>query len=125
MKINIEFNSWDELCKFLACANADRMPEDIVAEEPAKVEEPKKAEKKKTEKKEEAPAKVEKKAEPEKEAVDEELLPKVRKALSAVNKRTGKNTAKEWIKELGYDSLSGVSDPEHLKSLLAKAQEAL
>lgn len=122
MKINIEFNSWDELCKFLACANADRMPEDIVAEEPAKVEEPKKVEKKKAEKpKKEDP----KKAEPEKEAVDEELLPKVRKALSAVNKKTGKNTAKEWIKELGYDSLSGVSDPEHLKSLLAKAQEAL
>ena len=122
MKINIEFNSWDELCKFLACANADRMPEDIVAEEPAKVEELKKVEKKKAEKpKKEDP----KKAEPEKEAVDEELLPKVRKALSAVNKKTGKNTAKEWIKELGYDSLSGVSDPEHLKSLLAKAQGAL
>ena len=122
MKINIEFNSWDELCKFLACANADRMPEDIVAEEPAKVEELKKVEKKKAEKpKKEDP----KKAEPEKEAVDEELLPKVRKALSAVNKKTGKNTAKEWIKELGYDSLSGVSAPEHLKSLRAKAQGAL
>ena len=44
--------------------------------------------------------------------------------LSALNKKTGENTAKELIAEFNADKLTGVA-LDDLPALMAKAQEAL
>ena len=49
----------------------------------------------------------------------------VRKLLTKVNKQTGKNQAKEWIKNLGHDSLTEVEELDDLKALKALAEEEL
>lgn len=53
---------------------------------------------------EEAPAP----AKEEKPRLDESLRVEARKALADLNKRTGKNTAKEILKGLGFNSLKEV-----------------
>ena len=41
------------------------------------------------------------------------------------DKQTGKNQAKEWIKNLGHDSLTEVEELDDLKALKALAEEEL
>ena len=74
-------------------------------------------EEKKTKKQAEAPA-------PAAEKIDESYRVKVRSVLSALNKKTGENTAKELIAEFNADKLTGVA-LDDLPALMAKAQEAL
>lgn len=74
-------------------------------------------EEKKTKKQAEAPA-------PATEKIDESYRVKVRNVLSALNKKTGENTAKELIAEFNADKLTGVA-LDDLPALMAKAQEAL
>jgi hypothetical protein len=74
-------------------------------------------EEKKTKKQAEAPA-------PATEKIDESYRVKVRSVLSALNKKTGENTAKELIAEFNADKLTGVA-LDDLPALMAKAQEAL
>lgn len=64
--------------------------------------------------KEEAPA-----AEEEVSIVD------VRKLLRLVNKKTGENTAKNWISEEGFETLADVKDPDVLQRLSKKAEEVI
>ena len=49
----------------------------------------------------------------------------MRKLLTKVNKTTGKNQAKEWIKNLGHDSLEDVVDEDELTTLKQLAEETL
>lgn len=76
---------------------------------------------------------VEKQAEKpkkEKKAKEPEEAPKVdavevRKLLTKVNKAAGKNMAKEWIAELGHETLTDVTEADELTQLKAKAEEYL
>lgn len=148
MKITVEFNSLQELDEFcngvvIAPGLAQKAREEN-AQQPQ--EEPKKAEaKKSTPKKAEAqeeakteasevPFEEEKggivpqKAEPKKEAVPDvaKLQVEVRKMLAQVNKKTGANTASQWIKELtSVEKLTEVQSADELMALKAKAEEVL
>ena len=54
------------------------------------------------------------------------LKVEVRKMLAQVNKKTGSNTASQWIKELtSVEKLTEVEDAEELLALKAKAEEVL
>ena len=148
MKITVEFNSLDEISEFQKLYVAgNNIVEDFIKEEVSKrmpkaaqeeASEPKKDKKAGTKK----PEKVEK--EPEngtdeaesgteaeetgtaEEKVDVDALKvEVRKLLTKVNKQTGKNQAKEWIKNLGHDSLTEVEELDDLKALKALAEEEL
>lgn len=148
MKITVEFNSLDEISEFQKLYVAgNNILEDFIKEEVSKrmpkaaqeeASEPKKDKKAGTKK----PEKVEK--EPEngtdetdsgtkaeetgtaEEKVDVDALKvEVRKLLTKVNKQTGKNQAKEWIKNLGHDSLTEVEELDDLKALKALAEEEL
>ena len=148
MKITVEFNSLDEIGEFQRVYVAgNSILEDFIKEEVSKrmpkaaeeeASEPKKDKKAGTKK----PEKVEK--EPEngtdeaesgteaeetgtaEEKVDVDALKvEVRKLLTKVNKQTGKNQAKEWIKNLGHDSLTEVDELDDLKALKALAEEEL
>ena len=148
MKITVEFNSLDEISEFQRVYVAgNSILEDFIKEEVSKrmpkaaeeeASEPKKDKKAGTKK----PEKVEK--EPEngtdeadsgtkaeetgtaEEKVDVDALKvEVRKLLTKVNKQTGKNQAKEWIKNLGHDSLTEVEELDDLKALKALAEEEL
>ena len=55
----------------------------------------------------------------------EKLKVEVRKLLTKVNKQTGKNQAKEWIANLGHDSLTDVEDADDLLALKGLAEEVL
>lgn len=148
MKITVEFNSLDEISEFQRVYVAgNSILEDFIKEEVSKrmpkvaeeeASEPKKDKKagtKKPEKVEKEPEKVEK--EPEngtdeadsgtaEEKVDADALKvEVRKLLTKVNKQTGKNQAKEWIKNLGHDSLTEVEELDDLKALKDLAEEEL
>ena len=149
MKITVEFNSVDEISEFQKIYVAgNNIIEDFVdeavrkhlkaAEAPntenpkPKKEKPAPAEDKKadedlpfTEKKEEEPAPVEEKAEEPKKKDLTEFKVEVRKLLTKVNKTTGKNQAKEWIKNLGHDSLEDVVDEDELTTLKQLAEETL
>ena len=59
------------------------------------------------------------------QAVTEDFRVEVRKALAALNKKTGQNTAKAMIKEMGVETgkLSDVA-LEDLPALMQKAKEA-
>ena len=81
--------------------------------------EAKEAAEKKAKKQAEAPAPA-----PAAEKIDESYRVKVRSVLSALNKKTGENTAKELIAEFNADKLTGVA-LDDLPALMAKAQEAL
>ena len=148
MKITVEFNSLDEISEFQKLYVAgNNIIDDFIKEEVSKrmpkaaqeeASEPKKDKKAGTKK----PEKVEK--EPEngtdeaesgteaeetgtaEETVDVDAFKvEVRKLLTKVNKQTGKNQAKEWIKNLGHDSLTEVEELDDLKALKALAEEEL
>lgn len=149
MKITVEFNSLQELDEFcngvvIAPGLAQKAREEN-AQQPQ--EEPKKAEAKKS-----TPKKAEAKEEPKTEASEvpfeeekggivpqkaapakEEEAPdvsklqvEVRKMLAQVNKKTGTNTASQWIKELtSVEKLTEVQSADELMALKTKAEEVL
>lgn len=149
MKITVEFNSLQELDEFcngvvIAPGLAQKAREEN-AQQPQ--EEPKKAEAK-----ESTPKKAEAKEEPktdasevpfeeekggivpqkaapakEEEAPDvSKLQVEVRKMLAQVNKKTGTNTASQWIKELtSVEKLTEVQSADELMALKTKAEEVL
>lgn len=148
MKITVEFNSLDEISEFQRVYVAgNSIIEDFIKEEVSKrmpkaaeeeASEPKKDKKAGTKK----PEKVEKEPENGTEEVEsgteaeetgtagekvdvDALKVEVRKLLTKVNKQTGKNQAKEWIKNLGHDSLTEVDELDDLKALKALAEEEL
>jgi len=61
---------------------------------------------------------------PQENAPEPVKIETVRKALADLNKRTGKNLAKELIGQLGYSRLTDVPQ-ERLPELMAKAGEVL
>ena len=148
MKITVEFNSLQELDEFcngvvIAPGLAQKAREEN-AQQPQ--EEPKKAEAKKS-----TPKKAEAKEEPKTEASEvpfeeekggivpqkvapakeeapdvDKLQVEVRKMLAQVNKKTGTNTASQWIKELtSVEKLTEVQSVDELLALKAKAEEVL
>ena len=148
MKITVELHSLLELDEFcngvvIAPGLAQKAREEN-AQQPQ--EEPKKAEAKKS-----TPKKAEAKEEPKTEAsevpLEEEkggivpqkaapakeeapdvskLQVEVRKMLAQVNKKTGTNTASQWIKELtSVEKLTEVQSADELMALKAKAEEVL
>lgn len=150
MKITVEFNSLQEISDFcggvyiapgLAQAAREEDLAQLAREEDAQpVKEAPKAPdaKKSTPKKETAKNEVSEKAEeaPKQEEapapkadkpVDiESLKVEVRKLLAQVNKKTGSNTASQWIKELtSVEKLTEVESAEELLALKAKAEEVL
>lgn len=148
MKITVEFNSLQELDEFcngvvIAPGLAQKAREEN-AQQPQ--EEPKKAEAKKSTPKStkaqdepkteasEVPFEEEKggivpqKAAPAKEEAPDvsKLQVEVRKMLAQVNKKTGTNTASQWIKELtSVEKLTEVQSADELMALKAKAEEVL
>lgn len=142
MKITVEFNSLQELDEFcngvvIAPGLAQKAREENAQqpqEEPKKAEAkkstPKKAEAKEEPKAEagEAPAEDPVKETPEKEEAPDvsKLQVEVRKMLAQVNKKTGANTASQWIKELtSVEKLTEVQSADELMALKAKAEEVL
>ena len=140
MKITVEFNSLDEIGEFQRVYVAgNSILEDFIKEEVSKrmpkaaeeeASEPKKDKKAGTKKPENGTDEVESGTEAEEtgteETVDVDALKvEVRKLLTKVNKQTGKNQAKEWIKNLGHDSLTEVEELDDLKALKALAEEEL
>lgn len=141
MKITVEFNSLDEISEFQKLYVAgNNIIDDFIKEEVSKrmpkaaqeeASEPKKD--KKVEKEPENGAEevesgteAEEAGTAEEETVDVDALKvEVRKLLTKVNKQTGKNQAKEWIKNLGHDSLTEVEELDDLKALKALAEEEL
>ena len=113
MKISLEFESVREMREFyegvqfvpygeIRNKKPKEPPEKTSATEPKKTEES-------TEK-----------------ALKEEIkIEDIRKLLSVVNKKTGTNTAKEWVKEAGFKSLADITDQKILVDLKAKAEEVL
>ena len=119
MKITVTFDSLDEFEAFKGTAaaapqSAQKPVEELEApkeempwkETPAEAETPKKA------------------AAPAAPAVTEDFRVEVRKALAQLNKKTGRNEAKELIKEFGCSKLTEVK-LEDLPALMEKAQAAL
>lgn len=142
MKITVEFNSLDEISEFQKLYVAgNNIIEDFIKEEVSKrmpkaaqeeASEPKKDKKVGTKKPEngtdeaESGTEAEETGTAEEETVDVDALKvEVRKLLTKVNKQTGKNQAKEWIKNLGHDSLTEVDELDDLKALKALAEEEL
>ena len=128
MEITVKFDNLEEISEFqkIYVAGSDILP-DFIADEVNKyfkehqTETPK--EKLNTEK-----PKVDTKAEApnESEPKDVEALTlKARKLLAKVNKKTGENTAKEWISDKGYDSLTDIESPDILDELITKAEDFL
>lgn len=145
MKITVEFNSLqelDEFCNGVAIAPALAKKVSTSAEpaqEEPKAPEAKKSIPKSTKAQDEAPAKAnvqetEKDARKEEEPTPAEdkqvdtkaLKVEVRKMLAQVNKKTGTNTASQWIKELtSVEKLTEVQSADELMALKAKAEEVL
>lgn len=141
MKITVEFNSLDEISEFQKVYVAgNNILEDFIKEEVSKrmpkaaqeeASEPKKDKKAGTKKPENGTDEAESGTEAEETGTAEEkvdvdaLKVEVRKLLTKVNKQTGKNQAKEWIKNLGHDSLTEVEELDDLKALKALAEEEL
>ena len=132
MRITITFDGIPEMLRYInldkadELVNAAKVYSDIPGNDPApdqfvnvpvKAAEPKDEPEKKTKKQAEVPA-------PATEKIDESYRVKVRSVLSALNKKTGENTAKELIAEFNADKLTGVA-LDDLPALMAKAQEAL
>mgnify|MGYP007101835312 CR=1 FL=1 len=126
MKITVTVDSFEELFKLSEELQKMNLQREIgIASIEGQEEKPKKAEKPE-------PVKVEKPKKEEVEPVKEEetvdvdaLKVEVRKLLTKVNKQTGKNQAKEWIKNLGHDSLTEVEELDDLNALKALAEEEL
>ena len=140
MKITVEFNSLQELDEFcngvaIAPALAKKVSTSTeTAQEAPKAPEAKKSTPKSTKAQDDAPAKAnvqetegEEPAPAEDKQVDTKALKvEVRKMLAQVNKKTGSNTASQWIKELtSVEKLTEVEDAEELLALKAKAEEVL
>lgn len=153
MKITVEFNSLDEISEFQKLyVVGNNIIEDFIKEEvkkqlPTSEKEPKAAQEEASEPKKgkkagtKQPETVEKEPEngtdePESgteaeetgtapEVDTEKLKVEVRKLLTKVNKQTGKNQAKEWITNLGHDSLTDVEDADDLLALKGLAEEVL
>lgn len=140
MKITVEFNSLQELDEFcngvaIAPALAKKVSTSAeTAQEAPKAPEAKKSTPKSTKAQDDAPAKAnvqetegEEPAPAEDKQVDTKALKvEVRKMLAQVNKKTGSNTASQWIKELtSAEKLTEVEDAEELLALKAKAEEVL
>lgn len=148
MKITVEFNSLQELDEFCngvviapglaqkAREENAQQPQEAPKKAEAKKSTPKKAEAQEEAKTEasEVPFEEEKggivpqKAEPKKEAAPDvsKLQVEVRKMLAQVNKKTGTNTASQWIKELtSVEKLTEVQNADELLALKAKAEEVL
>lgn len=139
MKINIEFEGWGELCDFLAQATATPMAQlrtsfeigDKVVEEAVQAAKEEKA-KKSTPKKEKAQEEPKTEApeapaeEPKDDAPAKVDVVELRGLLAKVNRKTGTNTASQWIKEIaGKDKLTEVDDQDALAQIKAKAEEVL
>ena len=141
MKITVEFNSLQELDEFcngvvIAPGLAQKAREENAQQpqEEPKAPEAKKSTPKSTKAQDDAPAKAnvqetegEEPAPAEDKQVDVKALKvEVRKMLAQVNKKTGSNTASQWIKELtSVEKLTEVEDAEELLALKAKAEEVL
>lgn len=140
MKITVEFNSLQELDEFCnGVAIAPGLVKKVStsaepAQEAPKAPEAKKSTPKKETAKDEAPAKPQQAPKQEEtpapeadKPVDTEALKvEVRKLLAQVNKKTGSNTASQWIKELtSVEKLTEVESAEELLALKAKAEEVL
>ena len=139
MEITVKFDNLEEISEFqkIYVAGSDILP-DFIADEVNKyfkehqTETPKEklnTEKPKVDTKAEVPDESEPKdveAPDESEPKDVEALTlKARKLLAKVNKKTGKNTAKEWISDKGYDSLTDIESPDILDELITKAEDFL
>ena len=140
MKITVEFNSLQELDEFcngvaIAPALAKKVSTSAeTAQEAPKAPAAKKSTPKSTKAQDDAPTKAnvqetegEEPAPAEDKQVDTKALKvEVRKMLAQVNKKTGSNTASQWIKELtSVEKLTEVEDAEELLALKAKAEEVL
>ena len=140
MKITVEFENLQELDGFcngvaIAPALAKKVSTSAeTAQEAPKAPEAKKSTPKSTKAQDDAPAKAnvqetegEEPAPAEDKQVDTKALKvEVRKMLAQVNKKTGSNTASQWIKELtSVEKLTEVEDAEELLALKAKAEEVL
>lgn len=140
MKITVEFNSLQELDEFCnGVAIAPGLVKKVStsaepAQEAPKAPEAKKSTPKKETAKDDAPAKPQQAPKQEEtpateadKPVDTEALKvEVRKLLAQVNKKTGSNTASQWIKELtSVEKLTEVESAEELLALKAKAEEVL
>lgn len=140
MKITVEFNSLQELDEFcngvvIAPGLAKKVSTSAeTAQEAPKAPEAKKSTPKSTKAQDDAPTKAnvqetegEEPAPAEDKQVDTKALKvEVRKMLAQVNKKTGSNTASQWIKELtSVEKLTEVEDAEELLALKAKAEEVL
>lgn len=140
MKITVEFNSLQELDEFCnGVAIAPGLVKKVstsaeTAQEAPKAPEAKKSTPKKETAKDEAPAKPQQASKQEETPAPEADKPvdtgalkvEVRKLLAQVNKKTGSNTASQWIKELtSVEKLTEVESAEELLALKAKAEEVL
>ena len=140
MKITVEFNSLQELDEFCnGVAIAPGLAKKVstsaeTAQEAPKAPEAKKSTPKKETAKDEAPAKPQQAPKQEERPAPEADKPvdtgalkvEVRKLLAQVNKKTGSNTASQWIKELtSVEKLTEVESAEELLALKAKAEEVL
>ena len=140
MKITVEFNSLQELDEFCnGVAIAPGLVKKVstsaeTAQEAPKAPEAKKSTPKKETAKDEAPAKPQQAPKQEETPAPEADKPvdagalkvEVRKLLAQVNKKTGSNTASQWIKELtSVEKLTEVESAEELLALKAKAEEVL
>lgn len=110
MKITVEFNSLQELDEFCnGVAIAPALAKKVSTSAETAQEAPKAPEAKK----EEAPD-------------VSKLQVEVRKMLAQANKKTGTNTASQWIKELtSVEKLTEVQSADELLALKAKAEEVL
>ena len=140
MKITVEFNSLQELDEFCnGVAIAPGLVKKVsasaeTAQEAPKAPEAKKSTPKKETAKDEAPAKPQQAPKQEETPAPEADKPadtgalkvEVRKLLAQVNKKTGSNTASQWIKELtSVEKLTEVESAGELLALKAKAEEEL
>ena len=139
MKITVEFNSLQELDEFCnGVAIAPTLAKKVstsaeTAQEAPKAPEAKKSTPKSTKAQDEAPAKANvqetegEEPAPAEDKVDTKALKvEVRKMLAQGNKKTGSNTASQWIRELtSVEKLTEVEDAEELLALKAKAEEVL
>ena len=120
MTIQMTFDSFDDMrANILRIADA-LMPDAFTSipeeEEPAPMPEP--------EPEPEKPAKAPEPEAPKPEKGQELDLAQMRKILSAVNKHTGKNTARELIQAMGFKVLTEMPADKY-PELRAKAEEVL
>lgn len=121
MQIVCTFDTYEEFLAFAGLSNAEPKAEAVEEPKAEKKEEPKAVKKE-----EPAPQESEQPAEelPFKEEEPTVDITVVRKTLTKLNKVTGKNTAKELIKEFGAGKLTDVAASD-LPALLKKAEEML